>query len=52
VLTAVVLAFSLFVQDLSSAHSKGVTGVAWQGSSGTLVSCGLDRAIKVFAPSS
>jgi WD40 repeat protein len=42
----------VLLQDLSSAHSKGVTGVAWQGSSGTLVSCGMDRAIKVFAPSS
>lgn len=38
------------VADLSSAHSKAVTGVAWTATS-TLVSCALDRTIKVHKPS-
>jgi WD40 repeat protein len=36
-------------QDLSAAHSKAVTGVAWRGETGSLVSGALDRTIKVFA---
>lgn len=38
------------VADLSSVHSKAVTGVAWTASS-TLVSGALDRTIKVQKPS-
>ena len=40
------------LQDLSSAHSKAVMGVAWpvagDSAAAQLVSCGADRSIKVF----
>mmetsp|Transcript_66451 Transcript_66451/g.130717 ORF Transcript_66451/g.130717 Transcript_66451/m.130717 type:complete len:560 (-) Transcript_66451:255-1934(-) len=34
--------------DLSSMHSKAVTGVAWKGSDGSLVTCSSDRSIKLL----
>lgn len=37
------------VTNLSDAHSKSVTGVAWgNNQASTLVSCSMDRTIKVF----
>lgn len=38
------------VADLSAAHSKAVTGVAWTAGS-TLVSSAMDRTVKVHKPS-
>lgn len=35
--------------DLSGAHSRAVTGLAWRGDSGSLVTGAMDRCIKVFA---
>ena len=46
------LCCGVFLQDLSSAHSKAVMGVAWpvagDSAAAQLVSCGADRSIKVF----
>ena len=36
------------VTNLTDAHSKSVTGVAWGSNASTLVSCSMDRTIKVF----
>jgi len=39
------------VADLSGIHSKAVTAVSWGYHASSLVSCSLDRSIKVFTPS-
>ena len=38
------------VADLSGIHSKAVTSVSWGQHASSLVSCSLDRSIKVFTP--
>ena len=38
------------VADLSGIHSKAVTSMSWGQYASSLVSCSLDRSIKVFTP--